>query len=304
MTGDFRLAWQELCGRRLQSGVPLSTLTSIRTGGPATWFLDAEDEDELALAWAAAHGMGIPVLILGRGSNLLISDQGFDGLVIHLGAGFSRIRLEGDRLYAQAGVSLKQLAYYAADHHLAGLAFAAGIPGSLGGACLMNAGAYNGQMSEVIHSLRCLTPMGEFLALSLPECAFSYRHSRIMEESLVVLDATLKLIPGKRDALYATMAELQKMRQEKQPLSYPSAGSFFKRPPGYFAGALIEQAGLKGLTVGKAQVSKLHAGFLINLGGATTDDFIALKDEVQRRVMARYGVQLEPEVRIIGEAGS
>lgn len=303
MTGDFTHAWQRLCGQRFQSGVPMNTLTSIRTGGPAAWFLEAMNEDELALAWTTARKMGIPVLIVGKGSNLLVSDCGFDGLVIHLGAGFSRIRHEGERLFAQAGISLKQLAYYAADQHLAGLAFAAGIPGSLGGACLMNAGAYHGEMSQVIQSVRCLSPEGEFLTLSESECALSYRRSRMMDEGLMVLDVTLKLIPGKRDALYATMAELQKMRQEKQPLSYPSAGSFFKRPPGYFAGALIEQAGLKGLTVGKAQVSELHAGFLINLGGATTDDFIALKDEVQRRVMARYGVQLEPEVRIIMDAG-
>ena len=301
MTGDITLAWQELCGQRFQSGVAMSAQTSIRTGGPARWFLEAADEGELALAWTTAQKMGVPVLIVGRGSNLLVSDRGFDGLVIHLGAGFSRIRHEGELIYAQAGVSLKQLAYYAADRHLAGLAFAAGIPGSLGGACLMNAGAYHGEMSQVIRSVRCLSPGGEFLTLNLEECALSYRRSRMMEDGLAVVEATLQLFPGHRDALYATMAELQKMRQEKQPLSYPSAGSFFKRPSGYFAGALIEQAGLKGLTVGKAQVSELHAGFLINLGGATTDDFIALKDEVQRRVMERFSVQLEPEVRIIGD---
>ena len=299
MTGDANTAWEWLLERRFHTGEPLGPLTTIRTGGPAKWLLDVREEGELVAALRGAGAAGVPVLVMGRGSNLLVDDAGFGGLVIRFGPGFSQVRAQGDRVYAQAGASLKKVAFYAADQGLAGLAFAAGIPGSLGGACLMNAGAYNGTMADVVESVDCMTPQGERRTLSAAEADFSYRHSRMMDEGLIVLGATMKLLPGSRDALYATMAQLQQMRREKQPLTYPSAGSFFRRPPGYYAGALIEQAGLKGLTVGRAQVSELHAGFLINLGGATTADFVALKDEVIRRVLERWGVPLEPEVRIV-----
>lgn len=301
MMGDLRSAWRTLCGTRFQTGVPLSGLTTIRTGGPARWFLDVQDEEEVALAWTAAQAEGVPVLFIGNGSNLLIPDSGYSGLAIHFGAGFSHMALDGPRIRAQAGVPLKALSLFAADNELAGLAFAAGIPGSLGGAVFMNAGAFNAEMSQAVESVDCLRPDGTRLRMGIQEARMSYRHSRMMDDGLVVLGATLLLFPGSRNALYATMAEFQSLRREKQPLAWPSAGSFFKRPPGYFAGALIEQAGLKGLRVGGAQVSEKHAGFLINLGGASTADFIALKDEVQRRVMDRFGVLLEPEVRIIPE---
>ena len=302
MTLDPGHAWRALCETRFLTNVPLSGLTTIRTGGPARWLLDVKDAEEAALAWDAARAEGVPVLFLGNGSNLLIPDSGYHGLVIHFGQNFSRMESDGLVIRAQAGVPLKTLAFFAADRELAGLAFAAGIPGSLGGAAVMNAGAYNAEMSGVIQSVDCLAPDGRRLTLTREEARLSYRHSRMMDEGLVVLGVTLRLMPGKRDALYATMAEFQALRREKQPLAWPSAGSFFKRPPGYFAGALIEQAGLKGLTVGGAQVSQKHAGFLINLGGATTADFIALRDEVQRRVLERFGVRLEPEVRIVPEA--
>ncbi len=301
MMGNLRSAWRTLCETRFQTGVPLSALTTIRTGGPARWFLDVQAEEEAALAWTAAQAEGVPVLFIGNGSNLLIPDSGYPGLAIHFGTEFSGMTLDGPRIRAQAGVPLKALSLFAADNELAGLAFAAGIPGSLGGAVFMNAGAFNAEMSQAVESVDCLRPDGTRLSMSLQEAQLSYRHSRMMDEGLVVLGATLLLIPGSRDALYATMAEFQSLRREKQPLAWPSAGSFFKRPTGYFAGALIDQAGLKGLRIGGAQVSEKHAGFLINLGGASTADFIALKDEVQRRVMDRFGVMLEPEVRIIPE---
>jgi len=304
MTGDLGGAWQALRERRFEASVRLADYTTIRTGGPARWFLDARGEDEATAALLAAKGRGVPVLLVGNGSNLLVSDGGFDGLVVHFGEGFARMSLDGLRLKAQAGAMLKALAFFAAEHNLAGLAFAAGIPGSLGGALVMNAGAFNGEMSQVVESVDCLTRDGLRVTLSNREADFAYRHSRMMEEGLVVLGATLLLTPGSREALHATMAGFQEMRREKQPLAWPSAGSFFKRPPGYFAGALIEQAGLKGLTVGGAQVSEKHAGFLINLGGATTRDFIALKDQVQERVLERFGVRLEPEVRLVGETGA
>ncbi len=301
MMGDLGRAWRTLCETRFQTGVPLSGLTTIRTGGPARWFLDVENEEEAALAWTAAQAVGVPVLFIGNGSNLLIPDSGYPGLAVHFGTGFSGMSLDGRRVRAQAGVPLKALAFFAADNHLAGLAFAAGIPGSLGGAVFMNAGAFSAEMSSAVESVDCLRPDGKRLRLSLQEARMAYRHTRMMDEGLVVLGAVLLLSPGSRDALYVEMAQFQTLRRDKQPLTWPSAGSFFKRPPGCFAGALIEQAGLKGFRIGGAQVSEKHAGFLINLGGATTTDFIALKDEVQRRVMERFGVMLEPEVRIIPE---
>lgn len=287
-----------------QQSVPLREMTSIRTGGPARWYLPVQSAGEAVSAWLYSQRENIPVLLMGNASNLLIADEGFPGLVIHFGPDFSGIGVEGDTITAQAGVTLKTLAFFAADHHLAGLAFAAGIPGSLGGALMMNAGAYNGEMSQVVERVDCVNRRGEPVVLAGEAIGFGYRHSRMMDEGLMVLGAKLKLAPGSREGLYATMAEFQSMRREKQPLALPSAGSFFKRPPGYFAGALIEQAGLKGLRVGGAQVSEKHAGFLVNTGGATTADFIALKNEVQKRVMEKFGVALEPEVRIIPWEGA
>ncbi|MDD3573249.1 MAG: UDP-N-acetylmuramate dehydrogenase [Eubacteriales bacterium] len=301
MTRDDRAAWQVLCQDRFQAGVPLSRYTTIRTGGPAKWLLDARDESEIASALGLARRLGIPTLMMGCGSNLLISDHGFDGLVVRLGPGFNRMTAAGLCVRAQAGATLKAVACFAADQNLSGLSFAAGIPGSLGGACYMNAGAFGGEMAQAITFLDCLDPEGRRLTVTVGQAAFGYRHSRMMEEGLIVLGAELRLQPGHKEELYRQMREYQACRLEKQPLTYPSAGSFFKRPAGLFAGKLIEEAGLKGLTVGKAQVSGKHAGFLINLGGATTADFLALKSEVQRRVMAASGVMLEPEVRIIPE---
>lgn len=301
MTRDERAAWQALCQDRFQAQVSLAGYTTIKTGGPARWFLEARDEEETARAFSLAKRLGIPTLVMGCGSNLLISDAGFDGLVIHLGEQFARMSAVGERLRAQAGATLKALAYFAADRDLAGLAFAAGIPGSLGGGATMNAGAFGGEMSQVITFLDCLDASGKRLTVSIAQARYGYRHSLMMEEGLVVLGAEMRLSPGHKEDLYRQMQEYQALRREKQPLSYPSAGSFFKRPAGLFAGALIEQAGLKGLTAGKAQVSEKHAGFLINLGGATTADFLALKSQVQRRVREQFGVTLEPEVRIIGE---
>ena len=299
MSMDDKRTWQTLCGESFIENVPLANMVSIRTGGPARWLLDVADGKQATTAWTTARALGIPVLIMGNGSNLLIPDEGFPGLVIHFGHQFAGLRLEGDRIHAQSGVTLKELALFAADHDLLGLAFAAGIPGTLGGGLIMNAGAYNGEMSQVVEEVHCVNQDGDYITLSLEEAQLSYRHSRMMAEGLMVLGAVLRLTPGSKDALYATMAEFQAMRRDKQPLSYPSAGSFFQRPTGYLAGALIEQAGLKGLTIGGAQVSEKHAGFLINIGGATTADFVALKEEVQRRVKERFGVRLEPEVRII-----
>lgn len=297
------LTWQTLCERCLIENTPLSPLLSIRTGGPARYFLEVRDSSVALKAWQLALERDLPVLFLGSGSNLLLSDKGFPGLVIHFGSAYADIVLKDKRVIAQCGVAMKALSVFAADNGLKGLAFAAGIPGSLGGALLMNAGAYGGEMSQVVESVECADQNGRRFTFSREEARFSYRHSHMMDEKLLILGATLLFEPGDKAQLYEEMAVYQTLRRDKQPLTYPSAGSFFKRPPGFFAGALIEQAGLKGLTIGGAQVSEKHAGFLINIGGATTQDFLDLKAEVQRRVMERFGVFLEPEVRIIGDEG-
>lgn len=299
MPEDLNTTWGRLLSQRFSQQTQLMPLLSIRTGGPARYLLEVTDGREAALAWTTARALGVPVLLMGNGSNLLIPDEGFEGLVIRFGEGYAHLEVQGEYLIARAGVTLKTLAYFAADRGLAGLAFAAGIPGSLGGGLIMNAGAYHGELSQVVEAVECVDRDGRQFTLTRDEAKLSYRHSLMMDEGLMVLGATLRLTPGSRDALYATMAEFQALRREKQPLAWPSAGSFFKRPTGYYAGALIEQAGLKGTSVGGAQVSEKHAGFLINTGGATTKDFLALKDLVQQKVMERFNVALEPEVRII-----
>lgn len=279
--------------------VKLEGYTTLRVGGPADYFVEPENEETLRALLEAARETDTPVLLLGNGSNLLIRDGGFRGLVIHLGRNFSAITRTEDGLYAQAGALLSVLARAAQEESLTGLEFAQGIPGTVGGGAYMNAGAYGGEMSQVISSLRILD--GEKIRdVSADEMAFAYRHTRAMDEGWIILGANFRLQKGEPQAIKAAMADFASRRKEKQPLEYPSAGSFFKRPAGYFAGALIEQAGLKGLSVGGAQVSEKHAGFLINRGNATASDFLGLKEEVQKAVMEKFGVQMEPEVRILG----
>lgn len=286
----------------LQERVPLKPLLSIRTGGPARLLLEAAQERGIRRAMIEAGKAGIPVLVIGNGSNMLVPDEGFDGLVVHLGAGFARISIEGDAVTAQAGALLPAVAKRAAEAGLTGLEFASGIPGSVGGAAYMNAGAFGSDFSQVVERVRCLTPQGDLLELARADMDYGYRTSRFMQEGLIVLEARLRLAPGDAGEIQARMDQYAEERRAKQPLNFPSAGSFFRRPAGHYAGALIEQAGLKGRRVGGAQVSALHAGFLINLGGATTADFLALMRQVQHEVHARFGVQLENEVRIVENA--
>lgn len=285
---------------QLLEGVPLAGYTTMKVGGPARLFYEVCDAGELASLLRQARQQGLQVLVLGRGSNMLIADQGFDGLVIHFGSSFGQIALDGNTVTAQAGASLMSLARLVAEQGLAGLEFAAGIPASVGGASLMNAGAYGGEMSKVVRHVDCLDREGRPLRLSGEEIQYSYRHSRMMNEGMIVLSTTMELVPDDREAVLSRVEELQVQRRLKQPLNYPSAGSFFKRPPGHFAAQLIDQCGLKGLKVGGAEVSGLHCGFLLNMGGATADDVLKLAQLVKRRVYERFGVELEPEVRIIG----
>ena len=283
----------------VRENVTLAPYTTMRTGGPAALFAEPRNAQQLAHVHQWAQEKGLPLLILGNGSNLLIADSGFDGLVIHLGRALSEVSVFANTLTAQAGASLAAAARAAAQASLTGLEFAAGIPGSIGGAVCMNAGAYGGEIAQVIVSARVLTPEG-VRTVSKDELSLGYRSSAVMQNGWVVLEATFELAPGSPDEIKATMADLAARRREKQPLQYPSCGSFFKRPVGYYAGALIEQAGLKGYRVGDAQVSEMHAGFVINRGHATSSEIYRLMQEVQRRVQAQFGVTLEPEVRLIG----
>lgn len=283
----------------VRENVTLAPYTTMRTGGPAALFAEPRNAQQLAHVYQWAQEKGLSLLILGNGSNLLIADSGFDGLVIHLGRALSEVSVFANTLTAQAGASLAAAARAAAQASLTGLEFAAGIPGSIGGAVCMNAGAYGGEIAQVIVSARVLTPEGVRM-VSKDELSLGYRSSAVMQNGWVVLEATFELAPGSPDEIKATMADLAARRREKQPLQYPSCGSFFKRPVGYYAGALIEQAGLKGYRVGDAQVSELHAGFVINRGHATSSEIYRLMQEVQRRVQAQFGVTLEPEVRLIG----
>ena len=283
----------------VRENVTLAPYTTMRTGGPAALFAEPRNAQQLAHVHQWAQEKGLSLLILGNGSNLLIADSGFDGLVIHLGRALSEVSVFANTLTAQAGASLAAAARAAAQASLTGLEFAAGIPGSIGGAVCMNAGAYGGEIAQVIVSARVLTPEGVRM-VSRDELSLGYRSSAVMQNGWVVLEATFELAPGNPDEIKATMADLAARRREKQPLQYPSCGSFFKRPVGYYAGALIEQAGLKGYRVGDAQVSEMHAGFVINRGHATSSEIYRLMQEVQRRVQAQFGVTLEPEVRLIG----
>lgn len=284
----------------VRRNVALDAYTTLRVGGPADFFAEPENEGQLSALLTAAREADVPVLLMGNGSNLLVRDGGFRGLAIHLGKRFSALKAEGASIRAQAGALLSALSRFARDQALTGLEFAQGIPGTVGGGVYMNAGAYGGELGQMISSVRVLDGE-EIREIPGEEMAFSYRHSRAMEENWIILDACFALRAGDQALIDGAMRDYAARRREKQPLEYPSAGSFFKCPAGHFAGKLIEDAGLKGLTVGGAQVSEKHAGFLINRGGATAGDFLRLKDQVQERVLRQFGVQLEPEVRIVGE---
>ena len=276
---------------------PMAAHCSFRIGGPAEVFAEPEDERTLCALWRYLHQHGIPVTVIGNGTNLLVHEEGVRGVVLHLGERFSAISAEEDRLYACAGAALSKLASEAKERGLAGLEFAHGIPGSVGGAVLMNAGAYGGEMKDVVTSVCYLNHDGEIGETWEP--GFAYRQSRFAGRGEVVVGAWVRLTPDDPAAIHARMMELWAKRSASQPLDKPSAGSFFKRPAKGYAGALIEEAGLKGFSIGGAQVSEKHAGFLINTGIATFSDVTALMEYVQETVYARSGVHLEPEVRII-----
>lgn len=281
---------------------PMARHTTMRVGGPAEILFSPASEGELLFAVREAKRAGAPFRIIGNGSNLLVLDGGLPGLTIRLGEAFSKISVNGNRIRAQAGALLCRVAAAARDASLTGLEFASGIPGSAGGGMAMNAGAYGGQLSDVFEGCRALDPeTGIISALGPAEMALGYRESAALSRGLIVTEAAFRLTAGDRSAIQAKMDDLSARRREKQPLNLPSAGSTFKRPEGYFAGALIEQAGLKGLRVGGACVSEKHAGFVVNDRGATARDVLDLIRLVQARVLEHSGVRLETEVRILGE---
>ena len=281
---------------------PMARHTTMRVGGPAEILFSPASEGELLFAVREAKRAGAPFRIIGNGSNLLVLDGGLPGLTIRLGEAFSKISVDGNQIRAQAGALLSRVAAAARDASLTGLEFASGIPGSAGGGMAMNAGAYGGQLSDVFEGCRALDPeTGIISALGPAEMALGYRESAALSRGLIVTEAAFRLTAGDRSAIQAKMDDLSARRREKQPLNLPSAGSTFKRPEGYFAGALIEQAGLKGLRVGGASVSEKHAGFVVNDRGATAKDVLDLIRLVQARVLEHSGVHLETEVRILGE---
>ena len=295
---------EKLCGIARRDQIlehePMARHTTFRVGGPADVLFMPEGADQLIAALEAARSAGVPAYVIGNGSNLIVRDGGVRGLVIAIGEGMSEIARRGDTVEAQAGAALARVAAFAQAEGLAGLEFASGIPGTLGGGCAMNAGAYGGQLSDVLIDAQVLLD-GAVRTLSRDDMQMGYRASLPLRTGGIVLSARFALTPDAPEAIAARMRELNARRRDKQPLNLPSAGSTFKRPEGHFAGALIEQAGLKGFSVGGAQVSEKHAGFIVNTGGATASDVLALIAAVQEAVKARSGIWLETEVRVLGE---
>lgn len=293
MIGDYLPDLEWVCDE------PMAKHTSFRIGGPARRMAFPKTREQLVVLAGLLQEAGIEPLLLGNGTNLLVADEGLDTVVINTSAQLSRVEQTGEcELTADAGISLCQLALFAWKQGLAGLAFAHGIPGTLGGGVVMNAGAYGGELKDVIADVTALYPDG-VRTLTADEMGFSYRHSAFSSGEGIVLGAKLKLEPGDPNAIKAKMDELMARRKESQPLEFPSAGSTFKRPPGHYAGPLIESCGLKGARIGGAEVSCKHAGFVVNAGGATCADVLALMEKVQKTVFDTYGVLLEPEVKIV-----
>lgn len=276
--------------------VPMSAHTTFKIGGCADIMISACDEDRLKAAVSACKECGVPYMILGNGSNLLVSDDGIEGAVITLDGVFKDITVDGDIITAGAGAKLSRLCTVALENGLTGLEFAYGIPGTVGGAMYMNAGAYGGEMKDVAMSVTALSPDGEIISRDSDELGLGYRTSVFKTNGDIILYSKYKLTEGNREDIKARMDDVMNRRKSKQPLEYPSAGSVFKRPEGAFAGTLIEQCGLKGKTVGGAQVSEKHAGFIINIGGATCENVMDLVALVQKTVKDQTGYTLEREI--------
>lgn len=294
-------------GARLLKEEPMAKHTTFRVGGPADWFAYVESTEMLRAVLSLCKEYGVPYHVVGNGSNLLAADAGVRGVVIRLAGEFEKLVLEETvpegvcRIMAGAGAMLSRLAMAAGKKGFAGLEFASGIPGTIGGAVWMNAGAYGGEIKDTIEAAEVLTKEGEIKCLTKDELKLSYRHSILMETGDIVLRAWFSLKVQPKIQIFAVMESYKKARIAKQPLEYPSAGSTFKRPAGHFAGKLIQDAGLSGYRIGGAQVSKKHAGFVINAGKATAGDIVALMEHIRKTVEEQFQVTLEPEVRFLGE---
>lgn len=280
---------------------PMKNHVTFRVGGPADFFVTPKNYEELSWVLKCCAKYEMPCYIMGNGSNLLVSDQGYRGVVIQLFRQLNDIQCEGNVIRAQAGALLSAVANRALEEKLTGFEFAAGIPGTLGGACVMNAGAYGGEMKDVLKSVAVLTREGERITLQKNELELGYRTSIIAKKNYIVLEAEIELEVGDAEEIKAVMDDLKERRTTKQPLEYPSAGSTFKRPEGYFAGKLIQESGLQGFQVGGAQISEKHCGFVINKDQATAADIAELIRQVQDRVEEKFGVRLETEVKRLGE---
>ena len=296
-----RVLDEELTESRLLFDEPMRRHTSFRIGGPADVLVLPGSVADLRRAVRLARRLEAPLTITGNGSNLLVRDGGLRGIVVKLGEAFDRITVQGTGMMAQSGALLAAVSRTAGDHSLTGLEFAIGIPGTLGGAVIMNAGAYGGEMKDVVTRVTALDQTGELHELGPAELQFGYRRSALQSLDWIVAEVEMKLQPGDTAVIEAKMADLTRQRESKQPLSFPSAGSVFKRPPGKYVGPMVEELGLKGYRIGDAQVSEKHAGFIINRGQATARDVLALIQYVRDQVQAAYGIWLETEVRIIGE---
>lgn len=279
----------------------MSKHTSFRVGGPAKVFLNVRSEEILSRVLLTLKEMQLPYFVLGNGSNLLVSDEGYEGVIVYLSDEFAKVVIKENEITAGAAAFLGKVARDAMEHGLSGLEFAAGIPGSLGGGVVMNAGAYGGELSQVITRVRAMNAVGNVIILEKNELLLGYRTSIFKMQPFIILEVTMELKPDDKETILARMTQYNQARIEKQPLEYPSAGSTFKRPEGYFAGKLIMDAGLRGFCVGDAQVSEKHCGFVINKGNATAKDICTLMEEVSNKVKEQFGVELEPEVILLGK---
>lgn len=279
---------------------PMKNHTTFKIGGPAQYYVTPESVTQIQEVVSLCRNMNIPLHVIGNGSNILVGDDGVDGVVLALFNTFSDYEIKDNVITAQAGMSLIKLAVIALREGLTGLEFASGIPGSVGGSVYMNAGAYDGQMKDVVTSVTVLDEAGNIRILGRDELDMGYRTSAVAKNNMIVLQVVIELKSGDKEQIKARMNQLSELRKQKQPLEYPSAGSTFKRPEGYFAGKLIADAGLKGYSIGGAAVSEKHAGFVVNMGGATAKDVVELTDYIKKRIMEQFGVTLELEVKRIG----
>lgn len=280
---------------------PMKNHTSFKIGGEADILVSPATEDQIIEVIRYCSDMNVPIFVMGNGSNLLVSDKGIRGVVLKIAGSFSNVDIAEDRMNVETGILLSSLANRALKESLSGLEFASGIPGTLGGALAMNAGAYGSEMKDVVVSITAVDMQGNMIELEGDMLEFGYRTSRLQRKGLIALKTILELEKGDPSRIKETMVELTRRRREKQPLSYPSGGSVFKRPEGYYAGKLIQDAGLKGYSIGGAQVSTQHAGFIINKGDATCADVVSLIETIKDKVYREFGVKLSPELKIVGE---